>query len=692
MRQNTSSARGTLPFQCFHTCTAPQADGHKVVLFVRGVSPSRLKVLLVAFPQHEAVHTAMTYAGSRAGIHRFEAELPLDMGSNQQFYSFKICLFNAAGSQVDVVWYSSLGMSRECPLFQHCFSFERDNKHPEFVPDLICYQIFPDRFASSRGYYTVDAERYSGSAPIHAREFEYKDLDNIHCGGDLDGISDMLPYLHELGFDGLYLTPVFKSPSVHKFDCEDFDVVDPHFGGNYALKRLRVRSRGFNMRLILNGPFNHTSDMHPWFDRQEITGKGSYHHDDSPYREYYTFDDKGEPAYWHHNPDFPRLNYASKALRYAMYKSHNSPVQKWLREPYGIDGWCLDAASQLGDDGTAFNNVLRLKQLCKAARTANKDCLLLGQFKYDARYVLNTDDNLDGSVNYTGFLSPMRAFFGGVNLTGDPIPYTGEDLRRTFENYSVGMSQQVKLCFLNQLDNHRLPRFFQIIGGDKHLYASALAVMYTWRGIPCVYQGDELGDVINQYQIGPRSPLPFTAMKERHVSTYSAQIQQTLADLAVLRRSNPAFTKGSLVFICAGGAYFGYIRMYEDRFGIVLVNASRQAVKIEQGSVMFPLLSSMYLPTDVTLNAEDQSAGDGPESLLIPLSGRNVRRTDHGEGLEALYELLSRETLTVSSFGQNKNSPEYSATLLNELTTGKTLTLPARSTVVISNVKDSATE
>ena len=683
MRQNTTSPRPNLPFQCFHTCAAPDGTAETSVLFVRGANQKRLQCTLMAFPQHEGVPVQMTYTGSRFGIHRFEAKMPLDESSNLQFYCFKISLLSPDSESVsDAVWYSSLGMSRECPLLQHCFAFERENTHPDFVPDLICYQIFPDRFASSKGCFVIDAQRYPADEPIHANEFEYKDIDQIHCGGDIDGIIHMLPYLRALGCDGVYLTPIFKAPSVSKYDTEDYDVVDPHFGGNGALKRLRMATFGYEMRLLLNGPFNHTGDMHPWFDRQERTGKGAHHHADSPYRDFYSFKPDGEPCYWKDSPSLPKLNYRSKGVQLAIFKGKNSALRKWLQVPYGIDGWVIDAASQIGDEGTAKNNVKRLRQLCRAARKTHPGCLMLGQFSADARYVLNTDENLDGAVNYTGFLSPMRAFFGGVDLRGVPIPYTGEDLRRTLENYSVGMSQQVKLCQLNQLDNHSLPRFFKIIGGEKSLYLAALAVLYTWRGIPCIYQGDELGDVINQYEIGPRSPLPFKAMEDHHVSPYSARIQSTLTELAALRRSNTALTMGSLVFICAGGAYFGYIRLYQDRFSIVLVNASRQSVKIEQGSILFPLLAAMYLPDDAVTSDE---CADSGESLLIPLSGRNVRRTDHGEGLEALYELLSRENLQVSAYGQTSSSEDFSKAFISELTAGKTITMPARTTVIVNN-------
>ncbi len=687
MRQNTSSPRTNLAFQCFHTCTAPSANNEVSVLFVRGVSPKRISCRLVSYPQHEPVRKEMLYTGSRSGIHRFVSHIELDEGTTLQHYCFKITLFNSEGQIADVVWYSSLGMSREAPLLQHCFAFESSNNHPTWAADTIFYEIYPDRFASSKGYFSVDATRYDADEPIHSDTFEYQDLENIHCGGDLDGVTEMLPYLKDLGFNGIYLTPIFKADSTSKFGVDDYDTVDPHFGGNGALKRLRAKTGEQGMRLLLNAPISHTGDNHPWFDRQERTGKGAMHHKDSPYRNFYTFRSNDQAYYLDNKPTWPLLNYASRETRYFIYEGDNSFIKKYLREPYGIDGWVIDAPAQLGAHGSAHNNVRRLQQICNAVREVKSDALMLGQFIFDARYVLNTDENLNGSINYTGFFSPMRLFFGGINFMGDPVPYTGEDLRRACENYSVGMSQQVKLNLVNQLDNHDMPRFFDIIGGEKSLYLSALACMYAWRGIPCVYQGTELGDAIAKNKLGAHSMIPFKGLKHHSVSRYSADIQDQLKQLSAIRRSNPALTRGSQVFITSGGAYFGFIRLYDIRFSLVLVNASRQAMRLEQGSMLFPLLAAMYLPTD-SINPEGTDEADSGENMLIPLSGRNVRRSDHGEGLETLYELLAREKLQVYCFGLTRSSPEFAKDFIAEQTAGKTITMPARSTVIVNNSED----
>lgn len=688
MRQNTSSPRQTLPFQCFHTCTGPGHDQSSAVLFVRGANHRRLRIDLVSFPQHEPVFDSMKYIGSSSGIHRYSCPISIDSGANFQRYCFKIALLSPEDPEgltsqkiQDVVWYSSLGMSRERPLLQHCFAYELFNTHPQWATDIICYEILPDRFASSKGHFEVDGTAVSAEQPARLRDFEYTDLNEVHCGGDLDGIVDMLPYLRQLGCDCINVNQIFKAHGFRKDGTQDYDMVDPHFGGNGSLKRLRALTLGYEMKLMLHGSFAHTGDKHPWFDRQERTGKGALHHQDSPFREYYTFKSDGDAYYLNNDPESPKLDYSSREVRHAMADGQNSFVRKWLRAPYGIDGWIIDHVASIGDSGNAKNNLKRVAQICTAARETHIDSLMIGNFLSDARYALSSSGNVDGAINYTGFISPIRAFFGGVNLRGDSVPYTGEDLRRTCEEYSVGVSQQAKLCLINQLDNASLPRFFTIIGQDKKLYMAALASMFVWRGIPCIYQGDELGDVIGQAQIGPDSMIPFKALFDHHCSPYSAELQSTIAELAAMRRSNPALSQGTMVFIAAGGAYFGFIRIFERRFSIVFVNASHQQVKLPQGSILFPLLSAMYLPDD----CREDDAKDSGETLLIPLSGRNVRRTDHGEGLSALYEMLAREELEVNCYGATRTTDELAEKFVKELCSGKTITLPSRSTLIFNN-------
>jgi alpha-glucosidase len=133
-------------------------------------------------------------------------------------------------------------------------------------------------------------------------------------GGDLDGISEKLPYLKQLGVTALYLNPVFVAPSVHKYDTEDYRRVDPQFGGDAALLRLRHNTQKEGMRLILDGVFNHSGDSHAWFDRHQRGSGGACHNADSPWRDWYNFSPEGVAHDWLGYASLPKLDYRSSTL------------------------------------------------------------------------------------------------------------------------------------------------------------------------------------------------------------------------------------------------------------------------------------------------------------------------------------------------------------------------------------------
>ena len=106
----------------------------------------------------------------------WRAPLVADKSQNLLTYYFKIALTDKEDNVTDVVWYSSLGMSREPPLMQHCYALELFNTHPQWAIDSIVYQIFPDKFASSKGAFNVDGTRVETDAPIKTKDFEFEIL------------------------------------------------------------------------------------------------------------------------------------------------------------------------------------------------------------------------------------------------------------------------------------------------------------------------------------------------------------------------------------------------------------------------------------------------------------------------------------------------------------------------------------
>ncbi len=146
----------------------------------------------------------------------------------------------------------------------------------------------------------------------------------------------------------LYLNPVFKAPSVHKYDTEDYRHVDPQFGGDGALLRLRHNTQQLGMRLVLDGVFNHSGDSHAWFDRHNRGTGGACHNPESPWRDWYSFSDDGTALDWLGYASLPKLDYQSESLVNEIYRGEDSIVRHWLKAPWSMDGWRLDVVHMLG--------------------------------------------------------------------------------------------------------------------------------------------------------------------------------------------------------------------------------------------------------------------------------------------------------------------------------------------------------
>lgn len=306
------------------------------------------RVFLRAEPDNEEWLLVMK-AQRHEGMRRYQASLTLNEGEPTRRYCFK--LLWADRQQ----WFGPQGWSPTPPGQLAQFAVDEPDNGPEWVADQLFYQIFPDRFASSGGEHGIQSGSYrhhAAGAEVIRRDWQHP-LEDRHAastfyGGDLDGIGAKLPYLQQLGVTALYLNPIFTAPSVHKYDTEDYYQVDPHFGGNAALQRLRVSTHKVGMKLVLDGVFNHTGDSHPWFDRHRQGENGACHHPDSPYRGWFNFYPDGRALDWKGNASLPKLNFAEPQVAEAIYRGEGSVVRHWLRPPYSIDGWRLDVVHMLG--------------------------------------------------------------------------------------------------------------------------------------------------------------------------------------------------------------------------------------------------------------------------------------------------------------------------------------------------------
>ncbi len=500
---------------------------------------------------------------------------------------------------------------------------------PDWAKGAVQYQIFPDRFCNgdpsndvvdNEYYYTVGHSK-------HIDDWDALPGDtDIRCfyGGDLQGILDKLDYLQNLGIEVLYLNPVFVSPSSHKYDCQDYEHIDPHFGvitddmdhvmqswekhNGYAPKYIRrvtseenleksddlfatlcqeLHRRG--MKIILDGVFNHCGSFNKWMDHEGIyLGKagfqpGAYQSIHSPYRSYFHFNDSGNgrtPMYegWWGYSTLPKLNYEdSPNLCEEVYKI----AEKWLSPPYCIDGWRLDVAADLGHS-TDFNH--KFWQNFRArVKAVNPDALIVAEHYGDPTAWLNGRE-WDSIMNYDAFMEPVTWFLTGMEKHSDSYR---DDLYQNGSAFFGIMADKMSrfkypslMCAMNELSNHDHSRFLtrtnRMIGRittlgsgaasagiNKGVFREAVTIQMTWPGAPTVYYADEAG------QVGWTDP------DNRRTYPWGHEDQELIdlhRDLIHLRRTLPVLKTGSIKPLLADYGRIAYARFNSDSRCVIAVN------------------------------------------------------------------------------------------------------------------------
>lgn len=330
-----------------------------------------------------------------------------------------------------------------------------------WMKDAIFYQIFVDRF-------------HMGDTA--------KDTSYINCswgdiptpktfaGGDLKGITQKLDYIKATGCNAIYLTPVFRSISNHKYDISDYYRVDEHFGSNEDLRELVQEAHKRGMRLVMDAVFNHCSDRMMQF--QDVLENGR---ESSYYNWFFINGDK---------PDQKSMNYETFAACEYMPKlnTSNMEVQKFLMDigcyyiqEYDIDGWRLDVSDEVSHD---FWRNFR-----KAIKGCKKDAVIIGENWHDA-YSNLRGDQYDSIMNYA-FTKASLDYFAKETFDAQRLAWKLNDLL-------MRNSDTVNSMMLNLLDSHDTHRFFSEVGESRFKMKAALCLLYLFPGAPCIFYGTEI--------------------------------------------------------------------------------------------------------------------------------------------------------------------------------------------------------
>lgn len=323
------------------------------------------------------------------------------------------------------------------------------------------YQIFVDRFCcGDRNKDLSYVNLKCGQSPNY----------QSFAGGDLKGIIEKLPYLQDLGINALYLTPIFKSDSNHKYDVQDYFSVDKNFGSKEDFAALVEKAHEKGIKVVLDAVFNHVSNHSPQFLDVVKNGKNSQYYD--------WFVINGD------KPDEKKLNYQCFAACGYMPKWNTSNVKVqdfllsiglyWIKN-YHIDGWRLDVS-----DEVSHTFWRRFRQAVKAE---NPNCVIIGENWLNANEYLQ-GDQFDSVMNYAFTKACLDFFaFGTLDASGFADKLNEILMRNT---------DTVNSMMLNLLDSHDTPRFFTQVGKDQNKLKSALAVLYLYVGTPCIYYGTEI--------------------------------------------------------------------------------------------------------------------------------------------------------------------------------------------------------
>jgi len=382
------------------------------------------------------------------------------------------------------------------------------------------------------------------------------------------GIIQHLDYLQDLGINALYLTPVFTSPSNHKYDTVDYRHVDAHFGGDEALIALRNALDERDMRLMLDFVPNHCSSEHPWF----LAAQADLNAPSAEFFTFYQWPDEYET--WLGVRSLPKLNYRSLRLREQMYAGEDSIARHWLKPPFRIDGWRVDVANMLARQGDSQLEHKVGRGLRRAIKSIAPQAYLIGENWYDGSPQLQGDE-LDATMNYRGFSVPLQQWLAGFDASlawrpgmQDPHMLPTAALADQWRAFIAAIPWQIAAQQFNLLGSHDTRRIQTVVGEDEALERIAVMLLFTFPGTPSVYYGDEIG-------IGGGGDPDNRRCMIWDQRAWDSRRRAFYRQCTHLRRSSPALRHGGFQILYAAGETLAFMREApEERLVVVARRAA----------------------------------------------------------------------------------------------------------------------
>ena len=468
--------------------------------------------------------------------------------------------FQLTGENGDTLWAGDHGVSSDrlaagtfnCPFVSSTW----EGRYPAWVEDAVVYQIFPERFRNGDpGNDPENAEPWDSSAEPSPYSF---------YGGDLQGITEKLPYLRELGVNLVYMTPIFPSPTNHKYNVDDYYEIDPAFGSKDDLKKLVDTAHSLGIKVMLDAVYNHSGDG--FFAFRDVMEKGEA----SPYKDWFFV--REYPVVQR-----PAANYATFGSEYRMPKLNTAnpevrdyllKVARYWIEEFGIDGWRLDVANEV--DHSFWRDLRR------EIKGLGAELLLVGEIMHHSSPWLR-GDMFDGIMNYP-LRDAMVDFFALQRIGARAFV-------SRFESVRMHYSDRANRCMFNLIGSHDTERFLTACSrsewgwGDKRekdRLRLAMAFLFTYVGMPMLYYGDEIG-MSGKGDPDCRKPMEWNEERQ------DRGLFEFCQSFIRLRKSHSALSKGDIRVWFADDARntFGFIRYDGTETLGVMMNVSPIAQRLE---------------------------------------------------------------------------------------------------------------
>lgn len=458
------------------------------------------------------------------------------------------------------VWFGRDGFEKTYPtMYRNFFEFLWPNptdayNAPPWSREQIYYQIFPERFNDGDPALTPKGAVPWGSTPTREN----------YMGGDLPGIIQKLDYLSDLGITCLYLTPIFKGTSNHKYDTVDYYRIDPSFGTEQDFQRLVADAHAKGIRILLDGVFNHCGFYFPFF--QDVIKKGN----DSAYSDWFfihSFPVQTNPCNYDcvgHYQWMPKINLANQNAQ-----EYFTQVGLYWVRTYGIDGWRLDVADEIP---TAF-----WEHFSAILKKDFPDILLLGETWGDAERLVSIN-RLDSAMNYL-FKDAVTDWLAKERISVQMFDHLVNHMLSLYPD-------EVNCRMYNLLDSHDTPRFLFDCGGDIRKLKMAVALQMAFPGCPAIFYGDEVG------VSGDNDPLCRQAMVWER-GQQDTDLRNWYKAFIRLRKMLPALQFGNYqtVLCDSQNNLYGFLRETKENRVLVFLNPGSKDCK---ATIEFPILGPTW--------------------------------------------------------------------------------------------------